>query len=276
MKPPLEGGTILVTGASSGIGREMARQLAGRAGTLILAARRADRLEALASELRREHRGLRILVQPCDVAEPASVDRMLQSVAREAGPVDILINNAGIGGIGLFECAPWEKLEAMIRVNVTGLTYLTHRLLPEMIRRGRGGILNVSSGFGLTVMPGVAGYAASKHYATALTEALRMELTGTGITVSQLCPGPVDTEFESVAGNPTGRPVPALLQLRPERVARVGLRGFEKGKAIILPGFWIGILMALGRVTPRPVLRCVYSGIGSFLRRRQTAASATS
>ena len=120
-----------------------------------------------------------------------------------------------------------------------------------MLARGRGGILNVSSGLGLTFMPGAAVYSGSKHYVSAFTESLRLELRGTGVVVSQLCPGPVATEFLDVAGNPVGRPVPRLLELSAEQCARVALRGFARGRALIVPGLVARILIGLGRITPR-------------------------
>jgi uncharacterized protein len=135
-----------------------------------------------------------------------------------------------------------------------------------MVRRGRGGILNVSSGFGMTFMPGMAAYIASKHYVTALTETLRLELGGTGVVVSQLCPGPVETEFQQVAGNPTGVDIPKFITIDPVRCARAGLRGFERNRAIIVPGFLPWILITMGRVSPRWLLRLTYFWIGGWLR----------
>jgi len=108
-----------------------------------------------------------------------------------------------------------------------------------MLKQGRGGILNVSSGWGVTFIPGIGIYAGAKHFVTAFTECLRLELKGTGVVVSQVCPGPVDTEFEQVAGNPTGRDIPAFLTISSERCARAALRGFEKDQAMITPGFAI-------------------------------------
>lgn len=258
MKPPLDG-TVLITGASSGIGREFARQLAGRAKKLILVARREDRLRELAGELR----GSEIVVAPCDVTDRAAVDRILTD------DIDVLINCAGFGDLGLFESASWEKTEALLRVNVLATTYLVHRVLGPMLRRGRGGILNVSSGFGLTFMPGMATYIGSKHFVTAFTESLRIELAGTGVVVSQLCPGPVETEFQSVMGNPIGHDIPKFLMIDPARCARSGLKGFERGRAIVIPGFVGWLLITMGRLSPRWVLRLLYSWIGGWMRKRK-------
>ena len=264
VRPPLQG-SVLVTGASSGIGRELARQLAPRARALLLAARRADRLQALAAELRARHPALQVGTHACDLGEPRAVEELVE-VAEAGGPVDVLVNDAGLGDLQLFEQASWDKLAQMVQVNVLALTRLSYRLLGSMLARGRGGILNVSSAMGLTFLPGMAVYGATKHYVTALSEALRLELRGTGVVVSQLCPGPVGSEFMQVAGNPTGRPVPGWLQLSPERCARVALRGFARGKALIVPGLSMKILLGLGRLAPRPLLRLLYSRVGRWLR----------
>lgn len=268
MRPPLDG-TILVTGASSGIGRALAIELAGRAGALVLVARRADRLEALREELRSRRPDLRVSLQPCDLLDRAAVDRMLDAVAAELGPVDVLINNAGFGDMGVFDRSDWDKTERMIRLNVEVPTYLARRLVGPMIERGRGGILNVSSGFGLEIMPGFATYVGSKHYVTSWTESVRLELRSQGVVVSQLCPGPVRTEFESHIGNFTGRRPPPLVEISPERCARAAVRGFARGRAMIIPGVAIRLLLGLGAVSPRWLKRLVYRPVADQIRRLQ-------
>ena len=256
MRPPLDG-RILVTGVSSGIGRELARLLAGRARSLLLTARRVDRLEALAGELRGAHPSLEVSVHACDLGDAAAVEELAR-VAGEGGPVDVLINNAGFGDLQLFERASWDKLQQL--VNVLALTRLCTLLLPSMLARGRGGILNVSSGVGLAFLPGAAVYGGAKHFVTAFSESLRVELGGTGVVVSQLCPGPVRTEFFDVAGN-LGR-LPRFLEVTAEQCARAALRGLMAK-----------ILIGLGRVTPRWLLRLVYSRFARWMRRQQPPAS---
>lgn len=268
MKPPIEGGIVMITGASSGIGREMALQLASRARAILLVARRERRLRELEVELKEINPKLQVYVFGCDLAKDGEIEHILNSLKVGLGRVDVLINNAGLGDINLFEATTWDKLEQVIRVNVFALTKLTHLLLGQMLIRGSGGILNVSSTLGLTFMPAAAVYAGTKHFVTSFTESLRLELRGTGVVVSQLCPGPVDTEFEGIAGNPTGRAVPGVLQLTAQQCAQAGLRGFIKGKALIIPGFLMRLLMALGRMSPRPLLRFVFRGVGSYLRGR--------
>jgi uncharacterized protein len=275
MRPPLSGGTILITGASSGIGRELTRQLASRARALILVARRRDRLDELKQELEQKHPSLLVNIQACDLIDEAATDGMLDAVQAEVGDVDILINNAGFGDIALFEKTRWEKLDQMIRLNVLSLTRLTHRLLDGMLRRSRGGILNISSGLGLTFFPGAATYAGTKNYVTCFTEALRLELRGTGVVVSQVCPGPVRTEFYDIAGNPLDRPLPSFLFIDPDRCARIALSGFSRGKALIMPGLVMRLLVSLSRLTPRPLLRLFLRLVPIFLRRferRSTSA----
>lgn len=268
MRPPLDG-TILVTGASSGIGRALAVELADRAAGLVLVARRADRLEELRRELLSRRGDLRVSVQPCDLLHREEVDRMLEGVAADMGPVDVLINNAGFGDMGVFDRAEWGKTERLIRLNIEAVTYLTHRLVGPMIERRRGGILNVSSGFGLELMPGFATYVGAKHYVTAWTESIRLELRSQGVVVTQLCPGPVRTEFESHIGNFTGRKVPGFVEISPERCARAALRGFARGRAMVIPGLAMKLLLLLGAVSPRWLKRLVYRPLADQLRRLQ-------
>ena len=273
MSARLNDAVSLVTGASSGIGREIARQLAPTSTVLILVARRAERLEALATELGNRHPGLTVDVRPCDLADMAALDALATSVEADHGRVDVLINNAGIGQIGLFEDSDTEQLDLMLRVNVLGLTRLTRRFLPGMIERGRGSVLMVSSGFGLTWMPFFSAYVGTKHYVTAFAESLRTELSGTGVGITQLCPGPVATEFEQVAGNPTGQHPPPFVEISAEHCARAGLRGLARGQAIVIPGFFARAAILAGVYSPRWVLRVLYSIGGRWMRRRLHASA---
>lgn len=266
MQPPLDG-TIVVTGASSGIGRALSRELAKTARRLVLVARRKDRLDALADELRATRDGLVVDVEAVDLADLEATDA-LASRLLASGAIDVLINNAGLGDTALYEMSDWARIQRLNRVNVDALMLLTHRFLPPMVARNRGGILNVSSGFGLSVMPVMAAYVGSKHYVTGFTESLRIELSRTGVVVSQVCPGPVSTEFEEVAGNPFGMAVPAAITITPEHCAKSTIAGFRRGKAIIVPGAVMGFLTALGRATPRWVFRAAYRPIGPFTRKR--------
>ncbi|MCZ7587035.1 MAG: SDR family oxidoreductase [Deltaproteobacteria bacterium] len=200
MKPPIDGGTVLITGASSGIGLAIAKQLAGRAKALVLVARRRERLEALADELRAAHGGLRVFVHACDLSDRSALDPLVDEVERETGGVDILVNNAGFGDMGVFDLTHWPKNESMLNVNIFALTYLTHRLARPMVARGRGGILNVGSTYGLSFTPGYATYIGTKHFVAGFSESLRADLAGTGVAVTQLCPGPVKPSFSRCPG----------------------------------------------------------------------------
>ncbi|MBT9547346.1 MAG: SDR family oxidoreductase [Candidatus Sericytochromatia bacterium] len=268
---------ILVTGASAGIGRELALQLAEKGPKcLILTARREQMLVELQAEIAQKQPGLKVLIHACDLAEQSEIDGLLYFISREAGAVDILINNAGMGDYGLFENSSWKKTEQILRLNIEALTYLTHKLVGPMIALKRGAILNVSSGLGFFFMPGMSVYAATKHYVTAFTEALRIELKGTGVVISQLCPGPVVSEFAQVAGNsdllakaPSGAVIGA------EQCAREALMGFAKGQAVIVPGDLIRIATVLGQLVPRPLLRWVLASTrGRMVRRGQTPEQA--
>jgi short-subunit dehydrogenase len=263
MRAPLENATVLVTGASAGIGAELARLLAPTSKCIVLTARRADRLETLAAELRRP--GLEVRVEACDLADPAALEALIPRLP----PIDVLINNAGMGDVALFERADWAKLDLMMRINMIALTQLTYRLLPGMLERKRGGILNISSGFGLVWVPGFTTYAATKHYVSAFSEGLRLELKGTGVVVTQVCPGPVKTEFEAVAGNPTGKEMPAFIQQSAIDCARASIAGFARGRALVTPGFWAKVLNGSGRITPFWLRRLTMGWIGGALRKQR-------
>lgn len=263
-KVPIDGGVVVITGASSGIGAALARLIAPRARCTVLVARRQERLETLAAELAPAD----VRVLPCDLADAGAVAALVQQLLDEHGAVDVLVNCAGLGDIGLFHASEPAKLASMLDVNVRALTMLTRGLLPGMVERGRGGVLNVSSGFGLTWLPFASAYAASKHYVSVLTEALRAELAGSGVVLTHLCPGPVATEFEAVAGNPTGQSVPGFVELDADTCARRGLAGFEAGRARVLPSHALNPVILLGASTPTWLLRLVYGLFGRLGRPR--------
>lgn len=256
MRPPIDSGTVLITGASSGIGRELARQLARRARTLVLVARREERLEALRDELHASNPTLGVMVERCDLAHPDEVDSLLDSLHRHLVRVDVLVNNAGLGDYSLYEQESWARIHQMLQVNVTAPLLLTHRLLRLMVERKRGGILNISSGGARAFVPGLAVYAATKHFLDGFTESLRLELMGTGVVVTQVAPGPVDTEFSEVAGTQerTGR-APAWMRISAARCAREAIEGFDWAQPLVHPGFAYRWMMRLSALMPRGVLR---------------------
>lgn len=192
--------TALITGASAGIGLELSRALAPKLDLLILVARRLERLEPLAKRLRTRFPALKVAPQATDLSDPESVRGLLQQLEVQRLEVDVLVNNAGLGESELFETSPWSRIQQIIAVNIVAMLRLSHHLLAPMISRGRGAILNIGSGAGYAAMPNAAVYTASKHFVRAFTESLRAQLSTTGITVSEAAPGPVDSEFDEVAG----------------------------------------------------------------------------
>jgi hypothetical protein len=270
-RPPLDG-VIVLTGASSGIGRSLALQLAPRAKAIALVARRRELLDGLAAELEKAAPSCKTLVMPCDLSDIGASDTMIGEVEAALGPVDVLINNAGFGDMEMFEVASYEKLSRMITLNVTSLTFLTHRVLAGMVKRGRGGIMNVSSGFGLTFGPGLAAYVATKNYVSALTESIRCELAGTGVAMTQLCPGPVATEFMEHTGNFTGQDPPGFVTISADQCARAAIAGFSAGRAIVVPGLLMKLVMLSAALTPRWVLRLVYHPVARAMRKKRFEA----
>jgi uncharacterized protein len=249
----------LITGASAGIGREFARQLAGRARSIILVARRDERLIELADQLQREHPTLVVYIRKVDLADLGQLQDFLEWLDREKLEVDLLINNAGLGDSGIFAKSDPDRNNEMTAVNVTALTLLTRHLLPPMIAKHRGGILNVSSSAGFLPIPGSAVYAATKAYVTSFSEALRAELCGTGVSVCALCPGPVVTEFQQVARREGAQPDigPNFLVVTVEQVVRDALAALGADRPLVIPGFAMKLLMLLARIMPMPILRWV-------------------
>lgn len=248
---------VLITGASSGLGAEFARQLAPQAKALILVARRQDRLEALRDTLSRP--GLTIRINTVDLADAAALTNFLQQLASNDLRVTLLINNAGLGDHGLFEASDWSRIELMLNVNIVALTRLTRALLPELIQ-SRGAVLNVSSVAGLLPLPKVAVYAATKAYVTSFSEALRAELRGTGVSVTALCPGPVTTEFFDSAqrpGSPDPTPAPAILKVSAARVVATGLTAVLQDRPRVIPGWFTSLFMTLVSKMPTCLLRLV-------------------
>ena len=258
----LEGCNALITGASAGIGREFARQLGGRVRSLILIARREERLSELRDELNQRYPKLAISFRKTDLADLAQLNELLAWLDHVRSDVNLLINNAGLGDLGPFAKSDPVRNEQMMLVNVVALTSLTRHLLPQMIAKQGGGILNISSSAGFLPIPGDAVYAATKAYVTNFSEALRAELRGTGISVCTLCPGPVSTEFQEVASRPGRNAKPGLgpgfLEVSVGEVVREALASLEADRPLVVPGFAMKIVMFLGRLTPMPLLRLLF------------------
>jgi short-subunit dehydrogenase len=250
------GCTALITGASAGFGQEFARQLAPHARSLILVARRIERLEKLKRELDRP--GLTIHIHAADLADEVQTEAFLASLAASGERVSLLINNAGLGDHGFFENSDWGRVKAMLDVNINALTRLTHAILPDLVRVGRGAILNVSSIASLLPIPKMAVYAATKAYVTSFSEALRAELRDTGVTVTALCPGPVDTEFFDVAERPASGespPTPEFFKVTIPEVVRDGLHAAAHDRARVIPGWQVWALMSITALVPIFILR---------------------
>lgn len=252
--------TALITGASAGLGAEFARQLAGRAGTLILAARRIDRLEELRAELTRHTPNLVVHIRGADLSKAEHIAQLCEWLQSEQLAVDLLINNAGLGDRGSFATSKPNRVVDMLQVNVVALTALTRALLGPMRSRKRGAILNVSSCASFLPMPGFAVYAATKAYVTSFSEALRGELRGTGISVTALCPGPVHTEFDTVALRPDepAQQAPEFTYVSAEQVVCDALAGVERDRPLVIPGMVMKIAMLLVRLLPMPVMRLTW------------------
>ena len=253
----LDGCNALITGASSGLGREFARQLAGHAQSLVLVARREERLSELRGELTQRHSNLVVHIRETDLADLAQPKELVAWLEREKINVDLLINNAGLGDSGPFATSNPKRNEQMMLVNMVALTSLTRHLLPQMTARKRGGILNVSSSAGFLPIPGFAVYAASKAYVTSFSEALRTELRGTGVSVCALCPGPVHTEFQEAAKRPGGHPDsgPEFVYVSVEQVVHDALAALDADRPLAIPGFAMKMGMFLVRITPMSILR---------------------
>jgi hypothetical protein len=223
----------------------------------VLVARRAGLLDELRASLLAGHPGLNVVCVPADLSDEADVERVLAEAASQAGPVDVLINNAGVGDQVLFDLADWDRTQTVLHTNVVALAWLTAALVPAMVERGRGGVLNMGSGAGLTVMPAAAAYSASKHFIDGFSEALRADLAGTGVVVTQVCPGPVESEFDSAAGSVggmTGGP-PQFLRITAAQCAREALAGFDRGAPLVFPGLPYRIAMHALPLLPRRLQR---------------------
>jgi len=251
-------GCAVVTGASAGLGEEYALQLAPRVDRLVLVARRVDLLEKLAARIRVEFPETRVTVLAADLADRAERVGLAEKLAAMDLVPDLLVNNAGLGDYGEFATAEWSKLEAMLKVNVEALTHLAHLLVPGMIRRGGGAIVNVSSLASLLPIPDFAVYAASKAYVTSFSEALRIELKEHGIRVLAVCPGPVHTEFGLVARRDEtlpGMPSQKCFYVPREQVVAESLVALERNRARVFPGLRIAAAAVVLSALPVFLLR---------------------
>jgi short-subunit dehydrogenase len=245
LPPPRPESTCLVTGASSGIGAEIARALARRGHGLALAARRVDLLEELASELRGAS-GARVEVLSCDLGDEAERDRLAAELEGRRLTVEVLVNNAGFGSGGRFQDLDQGREVEMVRLNVEAVVALCGRYVPEMVARRRGAVLNVASTAAFQPLPRQTTYAATKAFVLSFTEALHADLEGTGVTATALCPGPVRTEFVERAGiDAAASELPQVFWADPDHVAELAVRGLERDRRVVVPG-WLNRAGAVG------------------------------
>jgi uncharacterized protein len=244
-------GRALVTGASSGIGAELARVLAAHGHDVVLAARTEARLTALASELSARH-GVAAEVVLADLADPAGPQRLVDALRARALDVHVLVNDAGVGHHGAFVEDDPKMQASLLQLNVVSLTLLTRLLLPDMVARRAGRILNVASTAAFVPGPFMAVYYASKAYVLSLSVALANELEGTGVTVTALCPGPTRTGFGTTAGV-TGTKLFRSGVMDAAAVARAGYAGMQAGKPIVVPGVRNRLLAGSSGLAPRSI-----------------------
>ncbi len=252
---PSTSSAALVTGASAGIGRSIALELAGRGYNLILVARRKPQLEALAEELVQAH-GIRAEVLACDLANPTSRGRLQGRIGKLGLQVSVLINNAGFATGGPFHESDFDRELQQVRLLVEAVVALTSTFAAPMVQRGEGAILNVASTAGMQPMPYSAGYSAAKAYVLAFSEALHYELRPRGVTVTTLAPGPVRTDFweianwETAGGGSFEDAVPSPAMISAEQAARAAVDGLAAGRRVVVPGLPVRTAMQASRYLP--------------------------
>ncbi len=248
---PSSDSTALITGASSGIGTELAHALARRGHGVSLVARRADRLERLAPGLASRY-GVRVETFGRDLSVGSERARLATEVRQRGLTVEILCNNAGFGSAGQFVNLDRARELSMLRLNCDAVVDFCSRYAPAMVSRGRGAILNVASTAAYQPLPRQAAYAASKAMVLSFTEALHQELVGSGVAVTALCPGPVRTEFAAVAGmDGIEDETPGFIWTTPEKVAEAAVRGLETNERVVIPGPINSVGAVAGRLAPR-------------------------
>jgi hypothetical protein len=246
-------GTAVITGASAGIGLELARLAARDGHPLVLVARGTERLIALAEELSEKH-GVASTIVTADLADPGTPRRVFETCSEAGADVEVLVNNAGFGGHGHFAATPLRAELDMIQVNVTAVVHLSKLFLPGMVQRGRGRILNVASTAAFQPGPLMAVYYATKAFVLSLSEAVANELAGSGVTVTALCPGPTRSEFQKRADIEGARVASRWAKMmEAEAVARIGWAAMKRGRRVVVPGVMNKAGVHAVRIMPRRV-----------------------
>jgi len=257
------GETALITGASSGIGEALAGCFARNGFDLVLVARSADKLAALAGKLVAKHK-IKVRVQPADLSKPGSAKKIAAAMNRRKQSIDILVNNAGVLEHGRFAAMTPERHQQLIDLNVSGLTAMLANFVPPMVARGHGRILNVASIAAFQPIPTLATYAATKAYVLSLTESLSEELKGSGVSITALCPGITATNMLSTAAGTSGKlaKLPAFLIGDVDKVAKEGYDACINGEVIKVPGAINQAAILAGRATPKWLLRKFSGALG--------------
>ena len=246
---PSKQSTVVITGASSGIGTELAKGLARRGFPLMLVARRRERLDELAEQLRDSDK-IEVEVLPLDLSDTESRAKLADRLRND--PIGGLCNSAGFGTSGIFHELPFERESEQVTLNALALTELTHAALPGMVERGAGAVLNIASIAGFQPIPFMAVYSATKAFVLTFSEAVQEELHGTGVSVTALCPGPVPTEWAQIAD--AERFSIPLAQVSPVEVADQAIEGMLAGKRTVVPGLVPKFVSTSGRLIPRSLL----------------------
>ncbi len=248
--------TALITGASGGIGYELARLFARERFNLVLVARSADKLNQVATELQGQF-VITVRTVPLDLAAQPAARFLFEQMQREGVAVDILVNNAGFGGFGEFAAMSEEEILGQIRLNVTALTHLTRLFLPPMLARRSGKIMNVASTAAFQPGPLMAVYYATKAYVLSFSEALANEVAGSGVVVSCFCPGATETGFAKRAGTENSRLFKKIGAMNVESVARDGYRGLMAGRTVVISGVQNWLVAESVRFAPRKMVTAI-------------------